>query len=97
MPDLGRDTSHMSGYFWVVLGFLVVFITKYLTSVRLRGLTDRMQREQADAQELRHVLVQVEEKETQLKTETDRLQAKVSGLRNVVGNLERSLLRYRGS
>jgi predicted nucleic acid-binding Zn-ribbon protein len=87
----------MSGYFWVVLGFLVVFITKYLTSVRLRGLTDRMQREQADAQELRHVLVQVEEKETQLKTETDRLQAKVSGLRNVVGNLERSLLRYRGS
>ncbi len=87
----------MSAYFWVVVGLFVVALTKYLTSVRLRGLADRMQREHADAQELRHVLVQVEEKETQLKTETTRLQAKVSGLRNVVGNLERSLQRYRGS
>ncbi|MDA0337408.1 MAG: hypothetical protein O2782_19775 [bacterium] len=87
----------MSAYFWVVVGLFVVAITKYLTSVRLRGLADRMQREHADAQELRHVLIQVEEKETQLKTETERLQAKVSGLRNVVGNLERSLQRYRSS
>jgi hypothetical protein len=94
----------MSGYFWVVLGFLVVFITKYLTSVRLRGLTDRMQREQADAQELRHVLVQVEEKETQLKTETDRLQAKVSWLakcrrqsRAVLAALPRFLIRGSGN
>ncbi|MFP6647665.1 MAG: hypothetical protein VCF24_29520 [Candidatus Latescibacterota bacterium] len=54
----------MSGYFWVVLGGLVIFTTKYLTSVRLRGLTDRMQREQTDALELRHVLVLAEEKET---------------------------------
>lgn len=87
----------MSGYFWVVLGFLVVAITKYLTSIRLRGLADRMQREQADAQELRHVLIQTEEKENQLKSETERLQAQVSSLRNVVGNLERSLARFRSS
>lgn len=87
----------MSGYFWVVIGLLVVAITKYLTSVRLRGLSDRMHREHADAQELRHVLVQAEEKETQLKTETERLQTKVSGLRNVVGNIERSLSRYRNT
>jgi len=85
----------MSGYFWVVLGGLVIFTTKYLTSVRLRGLTDRMQREQTDALELRHVLVLAEEKETQLKTETERLQTKVSGLRNVVATLERSLQRFR--
>jgi predicted nucleic acid-binding Zn-ribbon protein len=87
----------MSAYFWVVLGLFVVATTKYLTSVRLRGLTDRMHREHADAQELRYTLVQAEEKETQLKTETERLQAKVSGLRNVIGNLERSLQRYKGS
>ena len=87
----------MSGYFWVVLGGLVIFTTKYLTSLRLRGLTDRMQREQTDAMELRHVLVQAEEKETQLKTETERLQTKVTGLRNVVANLERALQRYRPS
>jgi uncharacterized protein YlxW (UPF0749 family) len=85
----------MSGYFWVVLGGLVIFTTKYLTSVRLRGLTDRMQCEQTDALELRHVLVLAEEKETQLKTETERLQTKVSGLRNVVATLERSLQRFR--
>jgi len=84
----------MSGYFWVVLGGLVIFTTKYLTSVRLRGLTDRMQREQTDALELRHVLVLAEEKETQLKTETERLQTKVSGLR-IVATLERSLPRFR--
>ena len=47
----------MSGYFWVVLGGLVIFSTKYLTSLRLRGLTDRMQREQTDTLELRHALV----------------------------------------
>jgi peptidoglycan hydrolase CwlO-like protein len=85
----------MSGYFWVVLGGLVIFSTKYLTSLRLRGLADRMQREQTDTLELRHTLVEAEEKEGQLKTETDRLQAKVSGLRNVVANLERSLQRLR--
>jgi len=87
----------MGAYFWVVVGLLVVGTTKYLTSIRLRGLADRMHREHADAQELRYVLVQAEEKETQLKGETERLQAKVSGLRNVVGNLERSLQRFRGS
>ena len=85
----------MSGYFWVVLGGLVIFTTKYLTSVRLRGLTDRMQRKQTGALELRHVLVLAEEKEMQLKTETERLQTKVSGLRNVVATLERSLQRFR--
>ena len=85
----------MSGYFWVVLGGLVIFTTKYLTSVRLRGLTDLMQREQTGALELRHVLVLAEEKEMQLKTETERLQTKVSGLRNVVATLERSLQRFR--
>lgn len=85
----------LSGYFWVGLGFLVVAVTKYLMSVRLRGLTDLMHKEQADAQELRHVLLQAEDKETALKTEAERLQDRVSALRNVVGNLERSLQRFR--
>lgn len=83
----------MSGYFWVAVGFLVVFITKYLTSIRLRGLADRMHREQADTNELRHALVEAEERESTLKSETEGLQEKVAGLRNVVGNLERSLQR----
>ena len=53
-----------------------------------------MQRDQIDALELRHVLVLAEEKETQLKTETERLQTKVSRLRDVVATLERSLQRF---
>ena len=84
----------MGGYFWVVLGFMVVAVTKYLTSLRLRTLTDRMHREQSSATELRHALVQVTEKESTLKQEVERLQAKLGGLRNVVSNLERSLQRF---
>lgn len=89
-----RGREELSGYFWVVLGFLVVAVTKYLTSVRLRGLAERMHREQADATELRRELLQAEEREGALKMETERLQTKVSALRNVVGNLERSLQRH---
>ena len=83
----------MSGYFWVVVGFLIVFTTKYLTSIRLRGLADRMHREQADTNELRHTLLEAEEREAVLRTETERLQDKGTGVRNVVANLERSLQR----
>ncbi len=84
----------MSGYFWALLGVLVVAVTKYLTSVRLRGLTDRMHREHADTSELRQELIQVEEKESQLNKEAERLDRKVQGMRSVVGNLERSLQRH---
>ena len=82
-----------TGYFWVVLGFLVVAVTKYLTSMRLRGMAERMQRDQQESTELRYVLVEAEEKETKLKKETDRLQTKLTALRNVVTNLQRSVNR----
>lgn len=85
------------GHIWVVLGFLIVAITKYATSVRLRHLTERVYKDQQDASTLRYKLVEAEERETQLKTETERLQAKVTALRNVVTNLERSLQRHTGS
>ena len=84
----------MSGYFWVVLGILLVSTTKYLTSVRLRGLAEKVQSEHKDADDLRHVLVQHSERETLLKTETGRLEAKLTALRNVVINIERQLQRH---
>ena len=84
----------MSGYFWVVLGILAVSITKYLTSLRLRGLAEKVQREHKDADDLRHVLVQHAERESLLKTETGRLEAKLSALRNVVISIDRQLQRY---
>ncbi|MFH1571164.1 MAG: hypothetical protein ABIL09_24430 [Gemmatimonadota bacterium] len=86
----------MTGYFWVVVGFFVVAVTKYITSVRLRHLAEKVQKDHADASELRYKLVQAEEQEHQLKSETDRLHAKLTALRNVVGNLERSLQRHTG-
>jgi uncharacterized protein YlxW (UPF0749 family) len=84
----------VTGYFWVFIGVLVVAITKYLTSVRLRGLTDRVHREHADTSELRQELMVVEEKETQLAKEAERLEGKVQGMRTVVNNLERALQRH---
>ena len=84
----------MTGYFWVFTGVSVVAITKYLTSVRLRGLTDRLHREHAEASELRQELMGVEEKETQVVKEAERLEAKVQEMRSVVNNLERALQRH---
>ena len=56
----------LTGYFWVVVGFVIVAITKYLTSVKLRSLAEKMQRERHDASELRSLLIQAEEKENAL-------------------------------
>ena len=46
----------MTGYYWVLVGVIVVTTIKYLTSVRLRRLTDRVHREHADTSELRQDL-----------------------------------------
>lgn len=47
----------MTGYYyWVLVGVIVVATIKYLTSVRLRRLTDRVHREHADTSELRQDL-----------------------------------------
>ena len=73
---------------------MVVAITKYVASIRLRGLADRMQRDHQDAGELKFRLAQAEEKGSQLSTETDRLKSKAMALNNVVGNLEKSLQRH---
>ncbi len=88
----------MTGSFWVLVGVIGVATTKYLTSVRLRRLTDRVHREHADTSELRQELFLVEEKESQLNKEAERLEENVRGMRSVVSNLERSLQRHaRGS
>ena len=82
-----------SGWVWVFLGFLIVATTKYLTSIRLRSLAEKMHREQQDANVLKSALVQAEEEESQLQTETDGLLSKLSALRNVLSNLEKQITR----
>jgi hypothetical protein len=84
----------LTGYFWVVVGFVIVAITKYLTSIRLRSLAEKMQRERHDASELRSLLIQAEEKENALLGDADKLQSKLTALKNVVSNIERSVSRY---
>lgn len=78
---------------WAVLTFILVGLTKYLTSLRLRNLRDKVQSDQRDADDLRKQLSEVVEKETVLKDETEKLMGKANTLHNIVVNLERSLER----
>lgn len=87
----------MDSTVWAALAFLVVAVTKYLTSMRLRNLQARIQKDQNEADELKQVLNQTSEKENLLKTETENLQAKTMALSNIVINLERSLQNARQS
>ena len=79
--------------FWAVLTFILVGLTKYLTSLRLRNLRDKVQSDQRDADDLRKQLSEVVEKETVLKDETEKLMSKANTLHNIVVNLERALER----
>ena len=78
---------------WAVLTFILVGLTKYLTSLRLRNLRDKVQSDQRDADDLRKQLSEVVEKETVLKDETEKLMGKANTLHNIVVNIERSLER----
>lgn len=80
---------------WSLLAFTIVAATKYLTSLRLRNLRERIHRDQRDAEELKRTLDQAAEKETELKTQTDQLVSKATALQNIVSNLERSLQKSR--
>ncbi len=83
----------MSGIFWVLLVFLLVATTKYATSIRLRHLRQRMERDKRTADDLSRVLNMAAEREGELKSETAGLQTKLTTLRNIVANLERAILR----
>ena len=78
---------------WAVLTFVLVGLTKYLASLRLRNLRDKVQSDQRDADDLRKQLSEVVEKETVLKDETEKLMGKANTLHNIVVNIERSLER----
>ena len=83
----------MSGIVWVLLVFLLVATTKYATSVRLRHLRQRMDRDRQAAEDLARILDMAAEREDELKSETMALQAKLTTMRNIVVNLERAVSR----
>ena len=72
---------------WAVLTFILVGLTKYLTSLRLRNLRDKVQSDQCDTDDLRKQLSEVVEKETALRDETEKLMGKANTLQNSVVNL----------
>ena len=78
---------------WAALTFILVGLTKYLTSLRLLNLRDKVQSDQRDADDLRKQLSEVVEKETILKDETEKFMGKANTLHNIVVNIERSLER----
>lgn len=80
---------------WSLLAFTIVAATKYLTSLRLRNLRERIHRDQRDAEELKRTLDQAAEKESDLKTQTEQFVTKATALQNIVANLEHSLQKSR--
>ncbi len=76
---------------WTILTCLLVALTKYLTSVRLRNLRDKIQKDQKDASDLKRLLFEASEKEGLLEQERKILMKKAAALHSVLSNLERSL------
>ena len=75
-------------YLWVIVRLLRITLMKHLTSVCIRALTER---DQQKSTESRHVLAEAAEKESKLKSETEKLQIKLNAFKSVVGNLLRSI------
>ena len=76
---------------WTLLTFLLVALTKYITSLRLRNLRDKVQQDQQVADELRKKLTEFVEKESILKDEAEQLMGKASTMHNIILNTERSI------
>ena len=87
----------MNSILWAFLAFLVVALTKYMTSLRLRNLQERIHKDQQDANELKRQLTLVAEKESQLKAEIEVVQAKLTALNNINTNLERQYNKLRAA
>ncbi|MFL2540368.1 MAG: hypothetical protein ACJ0UT_00055 [Candidatus Latescibacterota bacterium] len=76
---------------WTLLTFLLVALTKYITSLRLRNLRDKVQQDQQVADELRKKLTEFVEKESILKDEAEQLMGKANTMHNLISNIERSI------
>ena len=78
---------------WTLLTFLLVALTKYITSLRLRNLRDKVQLDQQVADELRKKLTEFVEKESILKDEAEQLMDKANTMHYIISNIERSIVK----
>ena len=54
---------------WPLLTFALVALTKYVTSIRLRNLRDKIRKDRSEAERLRHLLLQSIESEEVIEKE----------------------------
>ena len=76
---------------WSILAFLAVLATKFLTSVRLRGLKAKLEAIQPSIDELRVKVAEAEEEVEALKLKVDEKTTLLANLEDVVRTLEASL------
>jgi len=76
---------------WTILAFLCVLATKFLTSVRLRGLKGNLEAIQPHIDELRSQLAEVEGELEAVKLKVEGEEGLLNNLKDVVRILEESL------
>lgn len=76
---------------WTILACLSVLATKFLTSVRLRGLKAKLEAVQPKIDELRYKLAEIEEEVEELKLQVTQKTELFNALKDAVRNLEENI------
>lgn len=76
---------------WTILACLCVLATKFLTSVRLRGLKARLEAVQPKIDDLRYKLAEIEEEVEELKLQVNQKTELFTALQDAVRNLEENI------
>ena len=76
---------------WTILSFLCVLATKFLTSVRLRGLKTKLEAIQPEIDDLRLKVVESEEQMEALKLKVEERESLLTNLRDVISMYEEAL------
>ena len=76
---------------WTILSFLCVLATKFLTSVRLRGLKTKLEAMQPEIDDLRLKVAVSEEQMEELKVKVEERESLLTNLRDVISMYEEAL------
>ena len=76
---------------WTMLTFLCVLATKFLTSVRLRGLKTKLEAIQPEIDDLRLKVAESEEQMEMLKLKVEERESLLTNLRDVISMYEEAL------
>ena len=76
---------------WTILSLLCVLATKFLTSVRLRGLKAKLEAIQPEIDDLRLTVAESEEQMEMLKLKVEERESLLTNLRDVISMYEEAL------